>query len=110
MDNFDDLDALLKQWDEEPPLNENLKNKVWMRVASANSQQTFFKRILTQIELAFRKPLVAAAFLGICVAFGLLIGDLRVNQIKQDHMAVLAQQYINLIEPTNDLSTKGVQK
>lgn len=113
MDNFDKLDDLLNKWEDQSPLNPHLKNKVWMRIASTNQETGslgLLNRLLAHIELAFKKPLIAGAFLAICLVSGLAIGELRVNEIKQKQMAVLAQQYLRLIEPQESTPVERVDR
>ncbi len=113
MNDFEDLDALLNEWAPKTEQNPQLKDHVWRRIASDNQRNpkpSFFNNLFLQLDLVFRKPLMASAFLFTCVLTGLLIGELRIKSIKHEQLATIAKNYIQMIDPQETEQYEGNKK
>ena len=99
MEDKKELEFLLGQWQNVPAEDPQLKHKVWTRIATEDSSSIVrYKDWLTRIPNLFSRPVPAMVFIGVCIATGILIAEIRVSSIKQIHTEELAQSYLQLID------------
>ncbi|HEY1765186.1 MAG TPA: hypothetical protein VGF85_09705 [Opitutaceae bacterium] len=99
----DPLDPVLDRW-EAPAHSRNLAPEVWRRIQEEEASRGPFSGFLDNLT----RPSFAALFAACCVFLGLFLAEVRINHEQRRRGALLAQSYIQLIDPLLRSSTGGV--
>ena len=95
-DQPDPLDDLLNQRKRAPRLD--VTPEIWRRIARAECREPGFDLRAT-IDGWFARWSFATLFVTTCVLVGLLIAEVRINQLDRERNARIARSYLVLINP-----------
>jgi len=95
-DQPDPLDDLLNRRKRAPRLD--VTPEIWRRIARAECRDPGFDLRAT-IDSWFARWSFATLFVTTCVLVGLLIAEVRINQLDRERNAQIARSYLVLINP-----------
>ena len=93
----DPLDQLLDEWRVETT-ETRLSSRVWNEIERRNphGRETSFLR---RLEAVFARPSFSIVFVLSCILLGLFLAEVRVARIQSARSTILAQSYLQLVNP-----------
>ena len=102
----DPLDELLDRGSAIPSCND-ITNEVWRRISHTEIAEDE-TGLIPIIHGWFGRWPFAALFVASCILTGLLLAELRVNQLERERSTQLARSYLVLIDPLmQEISTEN---
>ena len=95
----DPLDPLLDRWSEPKDAPVNLAPEVWRRIGLEEGRKGTFATFWADLDLWLSRPPFAILFVACCALLGLFLAEVRVNRHQREQSALLAQSYLQLIDP-----------
>ncbi len=93
----DPLNQLLDRWKVDTPETQ-LSSKVWREI-ERRGLEARTTGLLGSLENLFARPSFSIGLVLGCVLLGLFLAEIRVAKIQSDRSTVLAQSYLQLINP-----------
>ena len=100
----DKLGNLLREWQVDATLPEDFKNKVWSRVALAQSKSSPWRAFASWLESSLPRPLPALSYASVLLAFGVVAGVWKGQQDASQFERHLATRYVQSVDPYQSLS------
>lgn len=95
----DPLDPLLDRWTGPKGSEPSLTPEVWRRIGLAEGRRGVLKTFWADMDLWLSRPPFAILFITCCALLGLFLAEVRVNRHQREQSTLLAQSYLQLIDP-----------
>jgi hypothetical protein len=95
----DPLDRLLDRWTGPSGGGTDVSSEVWRRIAQEARRPRGLGAWWAEIDGWLARPPFAALFVACCALLGLFLAEVRVNHQQREQSALLAQSYLQLIDP-----------
>ena len=95
------LSKLLRTWKPDAPLPPRFQESVWKRIESGEPCATvpFWRVLVARIEAAFRRPIVAAAYVTILLLVGVGVGYRHAEDRTAQAQSDLRSRYVQSVDP-----------
>jgi hypothetical protein len=93
----DPHDPLLDRWACPKEPAPNLSPEVWRRIMMAEGGRR--EGFWAEMDAWLSRAPFAALFVACCALLGLFLAEVRLNHEQREHSALLAQSYLQLIDP-----------
>jgi len=95
------LSKLLREWKVESPLPPRFEDHVWQRLAREELQALagFWPQLAHWIGSALARPSLAAGYVALLLAAGLLAGYCQARSEKAHALETLSSRYVQMVDP-----------
>ncbi len=95
------LGRLLREWKVESPLPPCFEDNVWQRIAREELQAFagFWTQLAHWIGSALARPSLAAGYVALLLAAGLLAGYCQARSEKAYALETLSSRYVQMVDP-----------
>jgi len=95
------LSKLLREWKVESSLPPRFEDRVWQRIAREESPALagFWTQLAHWIGSALARPSLAAGYVALLLAAGLLAGYCQARAEKAHALETLSSRYVQMVDP-----------
>jgi len=95
------LSKLLREWKDETPLPPRFEDNVWQRIAREElpALAGFWTQLAHWIGSALARPSLAAGYVALLLAAGLLAGYCQARAEKAHALETLSSRYVQMVDP-----------